>query len=81
MFSKRKQTTFEKVKLESFLGKKNINQKNAFKLIKGLNGIKETEMLALKYIKDAAKSANLIEDKNISKEMIELVNSAMYRKK
>ena len=72
---------FEKVKLESFLGKKNINQKNAFKLIKGLNGIKETEMLALKYIKDAAKSANLIEDKNISKEMIELVNSAMYRKK
>ena len=71
----------EKVKLESFLGKKNINQKNAFKLIKGLNGIKETEMLALKYIKDAAKSANLIEDKNISKEMIELVNSAMYRKK
>ena len=72
---------FEKVKLESFLGKKNINQKNAFKLIKSLNGIKETEMLALKYIKDAAKSANLIEDKNISKEMIELVNSAMYRKK
>ena len=71
----------EKVKLESFLGKKNINQKNAFKLIKGLNGIKETEMLALKYIKDASKSANLIEDKNISKEMIELVNSAMYRKK
>ena len=71
----------EKVKLESFLGKKNINQKSAFKLIKGLNGIKETEMLALKYIKDAAKSANLIEDKNISKEMIELVNSAMYRKK
>ena len=71
----------EKVKLESLLGKKNINQKNAFKLIKGLNGIKETEMLALKYIKDAAKSANLIEDKNISKEMIELVNSAMYRKK
>ena len=71
----------EKVKLESFLGKKNINQKNAFKLIKGLNGIKETEMLALKYIKNAAKSANLIEDKNISKEMIELVNSAMYRKK
>jgi len=38
-------------------------------------------MLALKYIKNAAKSANLIEDKNISKEMIELVNSAMYRKK
>ena len=71
----------EKVKLESFLGKKNINQKSAFKLIKGLNGIKETEMLALKYIKDASKSANLIEDKNISKEMIELVNSAMYRKK
>ena len=71
----------DKVKLESFLGKKNINQKSAFKLIKGLNGIKETEMLALKYIKDAAKSANLIEDKNISKEMIELVNSAMYRKK
>ena len=71
----------EKVKLESFLGKKNINQKSAFKLIKGLNGIKETEMLALKYIKNAAKSANLIEDKNISKEMIELVNSAMYRKK
>ena len=71
----------EKVKLESFLGKKNINQKNAFKLIKSLNGIKETEMLALKYIKNAAKSANLIEDKNISKEMIELVNSAMYRKK
>ena len=71
----------EKVKLESFLGKKNINQKSAFKLIKDLNGIKETEMLALKYIKDASKSANLIEDKNISKEMIELVNSAMYRKK
>ena len=71
----------EKVKLESFLGKKNINQKSAFKLIKGLNGIKETEMIALKYIKDASKSANLIEDKNISKEMIELVNSAMYRKK
>ena len=71
----------EKVKLESFLGKKNINQKSAFKLIQGLNGIKETEMLALKYIKDASKSANLIEDKNISKEMIELVNSAMYRKK
>ena len=80
-FAYKNANDLEKVKLESFLGKKNINQKNAFKLIKGLNGIKETEMLALKYIKDAAKSANLIEDKNISKEMIELVNSAMYRKK
>ena len=71
----------EKIKLESFLGKKNLNQKNAFKLISKLDGIKETEMLAFKYIKEASKSANLIEDKTISKEMIELVNSAMYRKK
>jgi hypothetical protein len=38
-------------------------------------------MLAFKYIKEASKSANLIEDKTISKEMIELVNSAMHRKK
>ena len=71
----------EKKKLESFLGKKNLNQKNAFKLISKLDGIKETEMLAFKYIKEASKSANLIEDKTISKEMIELVNSAMHRKK
>ncbi len=71
----------EKIKLESFLGKKNLNQKNAFKLISKLDGIKETEMLAFKYIKEASKSANLIEDKTISKEMIELVNSAMHRKK
>jgi hypothetical protein len=35
----------------------------------------------LQYLKKAAKAANLIEDKNISKEMIELVNSAMYRNK
>ena len=80
-FANKNANDSEKIKLESFLGKKNINQKTVFKLISNLDGIRETEKLALQYLKKAAKAANLIDDKNISKEMIELVNSAMYRKK
>ena len=50
-------------------------------LIDQLNGIKETELLASKYLNKAVTAANSIKNKHIKEEMLKLINSALYRKK
>jgi len=50
-------------------------------LIHQLNGIKETELLASKYLNKAVTAANTIKNKHIKEEMLKLINSALYRKK
>ena len=46
-----------------------------------INGIKETELLASKYLNKAVAAANSIKNKHIKEEMLKLINSALYRKK
>ena len=71
----------EKKQLELLLGKKKLNQKKVLKLINTLDGIKETENLAMKYIKRSTKSALSLGNKNIRKEMLNLLDAALHRKK
>lgn len=71
----------EKKELELLLGKKKLNQKKVFQLISRLKGIKETQKLALKYIDIATSSAMNIDNKNIRKEMLNLLNVSLYRTK
>ena len=63
----------EKKELELLLGKKKLNQKKVFQLINRLKGIEETQKLALKYIDIATSSAMNIDNKNIRKEMLNLL--------
>ena len=71
----------EKKELELLLGKKKLNQKKVFQLISRLKGIEETQKLALKYIDIATSSAMNIDNKNIRKEMLNLLNASLYRTK
>ena len=71
----------EKKELELLLGKKKLNQKKVFQLINRLKGIEETQKLALKYIDKATSSAMNIDNKNIRKEMLNLLNVSLYRTK
>ena len=71
----------EKKELELLLGKKKLNQKKVFQLINRLKGIEETQKLALKYIDIATSSAMNIDNKNIRKEMLNLLNVSLYRTK
>ena len=71
----------EKKELELLLGKKKLNQKKVFELISRLKGIKETQKLALKYIDIATSSAMNIDNKNIRKEMLNLLDASLYRTK
>ena len=71
----------EKAKLKAFLGKNKFNIEKAYNLIHQLNGIKETELLASKYLNKAVTAANSIKNKHIKEEMLKLINSALYRKK
>jgi octaprenyl-diphosphate synthase len=71
----------EKKELELLLGKKKLNQKKVFQLISRLKGIKETQKLALKYIDIATSSAMNIDNKNIRKEMLNLLDASLYRTK
>jgi|TARA_B110000444_G_scaffold73885_1_gene69511 octaprenyl-diphosphate synthase len=73
--------TNEKKQLELLLGKNKLNQKKTLNIINSLDGIKETENLALKYIKKSTKSALQIDNKNIREEMLNLLDAALYRKK
>jgi octaprenyl-diphosphate synthase len=70
-----------KEKLKSYLGRNKFNTNVVYKLINQLNGIKETEQLASKYLNKAIQSANLIKNKQIKEEMLKLINSALHRKK
>ena len=71
----------DKEKLKSYLGKNKLNINSAYNLIDQLNGIKETELLASKYLNKAVNAANSIKNKHIKEEMLKLINSALYRKK
>ena len=71
----------DKAKLKAFLGKNKFNIEKAYNLIHQLNGIKETELLASKYLNKAVTAANSIKNKHIKEEMLKLINSALYRKK
>ena len=71
----------EKKELELLLGKKKLNQKKVFQLINRLKGIEETQKLALKYIDIATSSAMNIDNKNIRKEMLNLLDASLYRTK
>ena len=71
----------EKKELELLLGKKKLNQKKVFQLISRLKGIEETQKLALKYIDIATSSAMDIDNKNIRKEMLNLLDASLYRTK
>ena len=71
----------EKKELELVLGKKKLNQKKVFQLISRLKGIEETQKLALKYIDIATSSAMNIDNKNIRKEMLNLLDASLYRTK
>jgi len=71
----------DKAKLKAFLGKNKFNVEKAYNLIHRLNGIKETELLASKYLIKAVTAANSIKNKHIKEEMLKLINSALYRKK
>ena len=71
----------EKKELELLLGKKKLNQKKVFQLINRLKGIEETQKLALKYIDKATSSAMNIDNKNIRKEMLNLLDASLYRTK
>ena len=71
----------DKAKLKSYLGKNKFNIEKAYNLIDQLNGIKETELLASKYLNKAVTAANSIKNKHIKEEMLKLINSALYRKK
>ena len=71
----------EKKELELLLGKKKLNQKKVFQLINRLKGIEETQKLALKYIDTATSSAMNIDNKNIRKEMLNLLDASLYRTK
>ena len=71
----------EKKELELLLGKKKLNQKKVFQLISRLKGIEETQKLALKYIDIATSSAMNIDNKNIRKEMLNLLDASLYRTK
>ena len=61
-FAYKKASKAEKLNLESFLGKSNLNKKVAYELIEKLGGIKKTELLAATYFKKATQKANLIKD-------------------
>ena len=71
----------DKAKLKAYLGKNKFNIEKAYNLINQLNGIKETELLASKYLNKAVTAANSIKNKHIKEEMLKLINSALYRKK
>ena len=71
----------DKAKLKTYLGKNKFNVEKAYNLIYHLNGIKETELLASKYLNKAITAANSIKNKHIKEEMLKLINSALYRKK
>jgi octaprenyl-diphosphate synthase len=71
----------DKEKLKAYLGKNKFNIEKAYNLIHQLNGIKETELLASKYLNKAVTAANSIKNKHIKEEMLKLINSALYRKK
>ena len=71
----------DKAKLKAYLGKNKFNIEKAYNLIDQLNGIKETELLASKYLNKAVTAANSIKNKHIKEEMLKLISSALYRKK
>ena len=71
----------DKAKLKTYLGKNKFNVEKAYNLIHQLNGIKETELLASKYLNKAVTAANSIKNEHIKEEMLKLINSALYRKK
>ena len=67
--------------MKDFLGNKKLNKKKAQSLINNLNGIKKTRQLAEKFHKKAIECAIKINNKAVCKEMIELANVAINRKK
>ena len=80
-FAYKKASKAEKLNLESFLGKSNLNKKVAYELIEKLGGIKNTELLAATYFKKATQKANLIKDEYIKQEMLKLIILALNREK
>ena len=80
-FAYKKADKNDKAKLKAYLGKNKFNIEKAYNLIDQLNGIKETELLASKYLNKAVTAANSIKNKHIKEEMLKLINSALYRKK
>jgi len=80
-FAYKKANKAEKLNLESFLGKSNLNKKVAYELIEKLGGIKNTELLAATYFKKATQKANLIKDEYIKQEMLKLIILALNREK
>ena len=80
-FAYKKASKAEKLNLESFLGKSNLNKKVAYELIEKLGGIKKTELLAATYFKKATQKANLIKDEYIKQEMLKLIILALNREK
>ena len=71
----------DKANLKTYLGKNKFNVEKAYNLIHQLNGIKETELLASKYLNKAVTAADSLKNKHIKEEMLKLINSALYRKK
>ena len=71
----------EQRKLKTYLGNKKLNKSEVTYLVTKLNGIKKTEQLASKYHIKAIESAKKINNLFVRKEMIELTNIALRRKK
>ena len=80
-YAYKKANLTQKKVLKKVLGRKSINQKMILTLIIKLNGIKKTEELASKYQKEAILLAKKIHNLKIQKEMIELIDQSLNRKK
>ena len=71
----------EKKILLNFLGNQRINADKVLEVIKNLQGIRKTELLAKQFHKNAIIFAGGIENLKVKKEMIELTNIAYNRDK
>jgi len=80
-YAYKKANLTQKKELKTALGKKTINQKKILTMIIKLNGIKKTKELASKYRKEAILVAKKLDNLKIQKEMIELIDQSLNRKK
>ena len=71
----------EKKILLNFLGNQRINADKVLEVIKNLQGIRKTELLAKQFHKNAIIFAGGIDNLKVKKEMIELTNIAYNRDK
>ena len=71
----------EKKSLERFLKDDKIDNKELYLLVNSLGGIKNTNILAIKYMKLAKEASMKIKNKIVRNEMLNLLNISINRKK